>query len=81
MDQRIFDQLDRLERGAREEPCPNRHAYEDSSAGFSAYEGPGAGYVTETGHPYAAPYEGYEYIDEPKAFEIRGQSSSAWRYV
>lgn len=38
MDQRIFDQLDRLERGARE-TAPRRDAYNNSSAEYSAYDG------------------------------------------
>ncbi|KAK5132736.1 hypothetical protein LTR08_008702 [Meristemomyces frigidus] len=39
MDQRIFDQLDVLERGARHQTRPVRDEYHDSSADFSAYEG------------------------------------------
>jgi hypothetical protein len=38
MDDRIFDQLDRLERGSRVEMHPTRNAYHNSSADYSAYD-------------------------------------------
>lgn len=44
MDQRIFDQLDRLERGARVETRPARESYEDSNARYPSYEGYSSGY-------------------------------------
>jgi len=41
MDQRIFDQLDQLQRGARE-LVPRQSAYNNSSAGYSGYGGASA---------------------------------------
>lgn len=37
MDQRIFEQLDRLERGARIDTRPQPQANDDSSADYSAF--------------------------------------------
>ena len=76
MDQRIFDQLDMLERGARVETRPSRYAYEDSSAEYSAYEGPGGGYVGASEHPYNMAYEGDEFVDKPTTMDSFGENFS-----
>ena len=55
MSQRIFDQLDRLERGARVETRPTQHAYNDSSADYSAYDGERAAYNQQQAY-----YGGYD---------------------
>jgi hypothetical protein len=64
MDHRTFDQLDKLERGARVETRPSRYAYEDRSADFSAYEGLDGGYVQGGGYPYDMQYEHDEFVDQ-----------------
>ena len=76
MDQRIFDQLDMLERGARVETRPSQYAYEDSSAEYSAYGGPGGGYVGPGEHPYDIQYENDEFVDQPMTMESFGKSST-----
>ena len=68
MDQRTFDQLDKLERGAREEARPSRYAYEDSSAEFSAYEDRDDGYFEGGSHPHDVQYELEEFVDQ-RAFD------------
>lgn len=57
MDQRIFDQLDRLERGARVETRPSRYAYADSSGEYSAYDGHPTGYDNVDGYPDDTRYD------------------------
>ena len=69
MDQRIFEQLDKLERGARVERPP-ADTYNNSSAEFSAYDGPqlhrhgGVTYQREED----------EYPDEPMTLDSFGKS-------
>ncbi|TKA37073.1 hypothetical protein B0A55_13624, partial [Friedmanniomyces simplex] len=46
MDERIFQQLDVLERGARVNIRPAQEEYNDSSAEYSAYDGRDPGYDT-----------------------------------
>ncbi|KAK5119691.1 hypothetical protein LTR85_007267 [Meristemomyces frigidus] len=53
MDQRIFDQLDVLERGARNERRPIRDEYHNSSTEYSAYDG----HHAEYGQPARIPRE------------------------
>jgi len=75
MDQRIFDQLDVLERGARSEG-PSRHA---------AYDHRGTGYPTHddynTGHRSTAAYHTEyqespdEFIDQPMTLDAFGRHS------
>ena len=68
MDQRTFEKLDKLERGARVETHASRYAYEDSSAEFSAYDGPGGGYVEGGGYPYDMQDEQEDFVDQ-RAFQ------------
>lgn len=72
MTQRLFEQLDRLERGARVEDHPPREAYNESSADYSAYEG-----NRLHGEPQAGYYGHYEpvhepYVEEPLTFDAFG---------
>lgn len=72
MSQRMFDQLDRLERGARIEVRPPREAYHDSSADFSAFEG------SHADHAHQADYHGGDerahaaFIDQPVTLDSFG---------
>lgn len=61
MEQRIFDQLDRLEQGARIETRPTHETYHDSSADYSAYEG---------GDVYGAQHAAHygQRLPDPEAF-------------
>jgi hypothetical protein len=76
MDQRIFDQLDMLECGARAETHPSRYAYEDSSAEYSAYEGPGGSYVGADEYPYDVEYEDDGFVDQPMTMDSFGENST-----
>ena len=76
MDQRIFDQLDMLESGARAETLPSRYAYEDSSGEYSAYEGPGGGYVGADECPYDVQYEDDGFVDQPMTMDSLGEYST-----
>ena len=70
MDQRIFDQLDTLERGARVETRPTRDVYNDSSAGFSAYDG----YAREgMGEPHYQQDTNDEFTDQPMVLDAFGK--------
>ena len=68
MEQRIFDQLDRLERGARIETRPERETYNDSSAEYSAYDGSRAQYSQDP-HYYDAP----NFEDQPVRLDSFGE--------
>lgn len=74
MDQRIFDQLDVLERGARHETRPRRDDYYDSSTEYSAYDGPRVEYGQSTLMPreYQRTYDD-EIADESMVLEDYGQ--------
>ena len=67
MDQRIFDQLDRLEAGAREETRPSRHAYEDNSAESSGYDGYEPVYGGAGGYQDDGRYVGDMFADQGMA--------------
>ena len=67
MDQRIFDQLDMLERGARYETRPDRDEQHNSSAEYSAYEGHDPGY----GHDYKQAQD--EFVDQPMVLDSFGK--------
>ena len=66
MDQRIFDQLDRLERGARIETRPPPVVYNNSSAEFSGYDMPEQAYGDPAG------YDQYEFADQPMVLDSFG---------
>lgn len=55
MDERIFDQLDRLQRGARDIGIPPPANFQNSSEEYSAYSGYGGGGYSE--------YDGYVPVD------------------
>lgn len=69
MNQRIFDQLDMLERGARLETHPSRDAYNNSSAEFSGYDGPEPDYVETREYQQHAEDE---YADQPMVLDSFG---------
>ena len=74
MDQRIFDQLDMLERGARIETLPTRDVYSNSSAEFSAYDGPDLDYHQIEDSPQDM-YNGQdEFADQPMTLDSFGRS-------
>ena len=73
MDQRVFDQLDVLERGARVETRPTRDVYNDSSAEFSAYGDPNAGYYEDDAHQQHPQYEEDEFADLPMTLDSFGK--------
>lgn len=70
MDQRIFDQLARLERGARVDTRPAQYAYDDNSAEFSAHEEHGAGYE---GYPRNERQENDAFADHVMATDRFGK--------
>ena len=72
MDQRIFDQLDQLERGARIETRPTRDAYNDSSTEFSAYDGPDLGYYEGNNFQEDLQYGEAEFVDQPMTLDSFG---------
>ena len=74
MDQRIFDQLDQLERGARIETRQTRNVYNDSSAEFSAYEGPDVDYHGGNTYEDGLWYGEAEYVDQPMALDSFGNA-------
>ena len=67
MDRRIFDQLDRLEAGARIESRPSQYAYEDSSARFSAYDGQEPVYGGDRGYRDEGQYFGDMFAEQGMA--------------
>jgi len=69
MDQRIFDQLDMLERGARFETRPTRDEHHNSIADYSAYEGHNAGY----GDEYQQAND--EFVDQPMVLDSFGEQA------
>lgn len=72
MSQRIFDQLDRLERGARIETHTGRNVHHDSSADYSAYDG---GYHEHGQHEPYYGERGSEYddfVDQPLTLDSFG---------
>ena len=77
MDQCIFQQLDRLERGARIETRPPQEMFNNSSAEFAAYDGPDQ--YHDQGHVYEPAYqhERDEYVDLPMVLDSFGKHPSA----
>ena len=72
MDQRIFDQLDVLTRGARLETRPAHNEYHNSSADFSAYEGHDTNYgpLERVQHAYEQEYDAFP--DQPMVLDSFG---------
>lgn len=71
MDQHIFDQLDMLERGARD--IRTTHApYHDSSTEYSAHDAHGAQYIDEYDEPYSqVPPD--DYVDQSMQLDSFGE--------
>lgn len=72
MSQRLFDQLDRLERGARFETRPTRETYNESSADYSAFED-----AQMNAEPQSDYYGGFErehgsFVEEPLTLDAFG---------
>ena len=74
MDQRIFNQLDLLERGARFETRPARDEYHDSSADYSAYEGNDAHYGQADRMQPSCAQTHDEFMDQPMILDSFGES-------
>ena len=74
MDERIFHQLDRLQRGAHSGTRPPRHVYNDSSTEFSAYEGPDNGYGEPLPYTEGSAYGVDDLQDEPMTLDSFGKS-------
>ena len=72
MDQRIFDQLDRLEQGARIETRTRREDYNNDSAQKSAYDG-------HRGHSYGHERDYQQtqndFVDQPMILDSFGEDS------
>lgn len=77
MDQRIFEQLDMLERGARMDSCPTRDVYNDSSAEFSAYDEAQPDYHGM--EPYHQAED--EFMDQPMVLDSFGTRPVTAAYV
>ena len=77
MDQRIFDSLNMLERGARVETRPRYDAYNNNSAEFSAYDGPELGYDEVGGVSYEQDhrYAQDEFVDQPMTLDSFGEAN------
>lgn len=75
MDRRLFDQLDRLERGARVETRPNREGYAHGTAGYSAHEGYSVGYEEYNDGGYCGDDGGQEdpYAIQPMTLDSFGE--------
>ena len=73
MDQRIVDQLDMLERGARIQAQPARSVYDNSSAEFSAYDIPEHGYSPRQEDGQNDEYIGPEFGDQPMVLDSFGK--------
>ena len=76
MDQRIFDQLDRLERGARIETRPAREAYVHGGTEYPTYEDYATGYGFDTRAPYGGDGGGQEedvYAVQPTTLDSFGE--------
>lgn len=78
MDQRIFDQLDRLERGARVETRPARESYNDSDTGYPAYESYSPGYADDSRAYYGGDggQEEDPYAVQPMTLDSFGEETS-----
>ena len=72
MSQRMFEELDRLERGARIESRPTREQYNDSSTDFSAYEGNHASYCHHMAYHDGHEREPDAFIEQPLTFDSFG---------
>lgn len=76
MSQRIFEQLDRLERGARIEPRPSRETYHDDSADFSGYGGSHASYSQHAPRFGAHDNDWDGYSEQPLTLDSFGRRPS-----
>lgn len=70
MDRRIFEQLDMLERGARDLTRPRRDEYNNSSAEYSAYDEQGGGH--RDGYEAEDYYAENEFADQPMTLDSFG---------
>lgn len=69
----MFDQLDRLERGARIDPRAIEQQRNDSSAGYSAYDEQQGHYGIEQQHYEAWPRERNEFVEQPMTLDSFGK--------
>jgi len=74
MDERIFQQLDVLERGARFNTRPADDGYNISSAEYSAYDGRGRDYNTHDTNNTLQPYHQDDEYDQPIEANFLGES-------
>jgi hypothetical protein len=75
MDDGFFDKLDRFDHATRVTTRQNRDVYNDSSAEYSAWDGP-ISYHHDTRHPRLGhPSDGHELTDEPLTLDSFGERS------
>lgn len=74
MADKIFDQLERLQQGARQETRPPRHTNHNSSMEYSAYDdGHGQGYEQPHQPAYTYGHDDDGFVEQPMVLDSFGE--------